>query len=216
MILKGNDMQRLLLEHLELVLQSVLYLESMVESLRFLNIKKAKEMLVLIDKYEGYADAAHRRNVEEICKGSMFGYLREDILRFMELADNIADAAKEASRALMLRRIPEDMLADFFNDDTMLYVKQSIKTASELPNLVRCLSKKRDEIIECTRCIEELEEESDTLKNIVFTKLYSKTQRYDILTILQFKEFIQLVDAIADNSEDASDVVLVMVAKGYS
>ena len=216
MILKADDMQRLLLEHLELVLQSVSYLESMVDNLRLLNIKKAKEMLVLIDKYEGYADDTHRRNVEKICKGSMFGYLREDILRFMELTDNIADAAKEASRALMLRKIPDDMLADFFNDNTMLYIKQSTKTAKELPNLIQCLSKKRDEIIECTRCIEELEEESDTLKNIVFTELYSKTQRYDILTILQFKEFIQLIDAIADNSEDASDVILVMIAKGYS
>lgn len=184
--------------------------------MKLLNMKKARDMNELIDKYEGLADQIHRKNVETICKGSIFGYLREDILRFMELTDNIADAAKEASRTLTLRKIPEDMLADFFNDDIINYIQVSMKAPKGLADLIKCLNKKRDEIIECTRCIEEIEEESDLLKNRVLRELYNKAKDYDILTLLQFKEFIQLIDAIADNSEDASDVVLVMVAKGYT
>lgn len=209
-------MQQLLMEHMNLVLQTLSYLEDMLDNMKLLNIKKANDMDELIDKYEGLADKVHRKNVEKICKGSIFGYLREDILRFMELTDNIADAAKEASRSLTLRKIPEDMLTNFLNDNTIRYVQVSIKASKELANLIKCLNKKRDEIIECTRGIEEIEEESDILKNKVLTELYSKTKEYDILTILQFKEFIQLIDAIADNSEDASDVVLVMIAKGYA
>jgi predicted phosphate transport protein (TIGR00153 family) len=212
---KGDDMQQLLMEHMNLVLQTLYYLEDMLDSMKLLNIKKAKDMDELIDKYEGLADQIHRKNVEKICKGSIFGYLREDILRFMELTDNIADAAKEASRALTLRKIPEDMLTNFLNDNTIRYVQVSIKASKELSNLIKCLNRKRDEMIECTRSIEEIEEESDLLKNKVLTELY-KSRKYDILTILQFKEFVQLVDAIADNSEDASDVVLVMIAKGYT
>ncbi|GIU71213.1 MAG: TIGR00153 family protein [Candidatus Nitrosocaldaceae archaeon] len=213
---KSNDMQTLLLEHMDLVLQTLAYFEEMIANMKLLNIKKAREMDELIDRYEGFADKVHRKNVEKICKGSIFGYLREDILRFMELTDNIADAAKEASRALNLRKIPEDMLVNFLNDNTLKYIEVSIKASKELANLIKCLDKKRDEIIECTRCIEEIEEESDQLKNQVLTELYSKTREYDILTILQFKEFAQLIDAIADNSEDASDVVLIMIAKGYA
>jgi len=35
------------------------------------------------------------------------------------------------------------------------------------------------------------------------------------VTVIQLRDFIFVSDDIADNAEDASDVILVLIAKGY-
>ena len=213
---KGNNMQELLLEHTCLVLDSVDNFQNMIESLRLLDLEKARKFEEMVEKFETSADEIHRENVSQICRGSFFGYLREDILQFMELTDSVADSAKEASRTLTLRKVPEQMLAKFLTDTAMSYVKESANTAKSLLDVIKSLNMKRDIVIEKVRIVEQLEENADILKNKVFQELYSKSDEYDTLTVLQLKEFIQSTDNIADSAEDASDVVLVMLAKGYS
>jgi len=213
---KGNNMQELLLEHTRLVLDSVDNFQNMIESLRLLDLEKARKFEEMVEKFETDADEIHRENVSQICKGSFFGYLREDILQFMELTDSVADSAKEASRALTLRKVPEQMLTKFLTDTTMNYVKESTNTAKSLLDVIKALNMKRDIVIEKVRIVEQLEENADALKNKVFQELYSRSDEYDTLTVLQLKEFIEATDNIADSAEDASDVVLVMLAKGYS
>lgn len=209
-------MQELLLEHTLLVLDSVDNFQKMIESLRLLDLEKARKFEEMVEKFETDADEVHRENVAQICKGSFFGYLREDILQFMEMTDSVADSAKEASRALTLRKVPEQMLAKFLTDTVMSYVNESANTAKSLLDVIRSLNKKRDIVIEKVRVVEQLEESADSLKNRVFQELYSKSDDYDTLTVLQLKEFIAATDKIADSAEDASDIVLVMLAKGYS
>jgi len=213
---RSNNAQLLLLEHMDIVLQTLSYLKDMLESLRISDMNKVRDINTLIDKTESLADEIHRKNVEKICKGSMFGYIREDILSFMELIDNIADAVKEAARVLTVRTIPKEMLERFLDDDILLYVEQSIIASKRLKVLIEHLNSKKEEIIEYIKSIEDIEEENDKLKNVLLERLYNNSNIYDILTILQFKEFIHLIDTIADNSEDASDIVLTMVAKGYA
>jgi predicted phosphate transport protein (TIGR00153 family) len=212
---KGN-MQELLLEHTRLVLDCVDNFQNMVESLRLLDLEKARKFEEAVEKFETAADEVHRENVNHICRGSFFGYMREDILQFMELTDSVADSAKEASRALTLRKVPEQMLTMFLTDTVMDYVKESANTAKSLLEVIKSLSMKREIVIEKVRIVEQFEENADSLKNKLFQELYSKSEQFDTLTVLQFKEFIDATDRIADSAEDASDVVLIIIAKGYS
>ncbi len=213
---KGNNMQELLLEHTLLVLNSVDNFQKMIESLRLSDLGKARKFEEMVEKFETEADEVHRENVARICRGSFFGYLREDILQFMEMTDSVADSAKEASRALTLRRVPEQMLAKFLTDTVMIYVNESANTAKSLLDVIKSLNMKRDIVMEKVRAVEQLEESADTLKNKVFQELYSRPDDYDTLTVLQLKEFVAATDKIADSAEDASDIVLIMLAKGYS
>ena len=209
-------MQDLLLEHARLVMQCIENFQNMIGALRVLDLQRAREFENLVDKFETEADNVHRDNVTQICKGSFFGYMREDILQMMELVDSIADSAKESARALMWRKVPEQILVKFLDDTAMNYVKESSHTARSLLAVLESLNMKRDVVIEKVRVVEHLEEGADILKNRLFQELYSKADEYDTLTVLQLKEFIDLTDNIADKAEDASDVVLVMLAKGYS
>ncbi len=213
---KGNNLQELLLELTRLVLDSVDNFQKMIESMQLLDFGKVKKYEVMVEKFETDADEVHRENVSRVCKGSFFGYLREDILQFMEKIDNIADRAKEASRALTLRKVPEHMILKLLTDTVISYVKQSTDTARSLVDVIKSLNTKRDTVIEKIRVVEQLEESTDMLKNKAFQELYTRSNEYDMLTVLQFKEFIQATDNIADSAEDASDVVLVMLAKGYT
>ena len=209
-------MQDLLLEHARLVMQCIENFQNMIGALRVLDLQRAREFENLVDKFETEADNVHRDNVTQICKGSFFGYMREDILQMMELVDSIADSAKEAARALMWRKVPEQILVKFLDDTAMNYVKESSHTARSLLAVLESLNMKRDVVIEKVRVVEQLEEGADILKDRLFQVLYSRADEYDTLTVLQLKEFIDLTDNIADKAEDASDVVLVMLAKGYS
>jgi predicted phosphate transport protein (TIGR00153 family) len=98
----------------------------------------------------------------------------------------------------------------------MDYVKESANTAKSLLEVIKSLSMKREIVIEKVRIVEQFEENADSLKNKLFQELYSKSEQFDTLTVLQFKEFIDATDRIADSAEDASDVVLIIIAKGYS
>lgn len=209
-------MQELLLEHTRLVLDSVDNFQNMVESMRLLDLEKARKFEQMVEKSETDADEIHRENVSQICRGSFFGYLREDILQFMELTDSVADSAKEASRALTLRKVPEHMLTKFLTDTVMSYVNESVNTAKSLLDVIKSLNMKRETVIGKVRIVEQLEENADSLKNKVFQELYGRSGEYDPLTVLQLKEFVETTDNIADSAEDASDVVLVILAKGYS
>jgi predicted phosphate transport protein (TIGR00153 family) len=213
---KGSNMQELLLAHARLVIQCVDNFNGMIDALRLLDFEKARKFEDAVDRYETEADDVHRDAVTQICKGSFFGYMREDLLQMMEMVDSVADSAKEAARSLMWRKVPEQILTKFLNDTAMNYVKESARTARALLPVLESLSMKRDIVIEKVRVVEHLEESADVLKNKLFQELYGKADEYDTLTVLQLKEFIDLTDNIADKAEDASDIILIMLAKGYS
>jgi predicted phosphate transport protein (TIGR00153 family) len=217
MLLKRSrdSIKSILKEHMNVVTTVVDNLKYMVDALAVLDIKKAREYANIIDTLESDADRVHRECVVKICRGSIFGYMREDILLLMERIDDVADSTKEASRAITQRGIQESMLARFLNDNTREYINASIDTVRYLVALIESLDGKSDTIIEHVKKVEQSEEYSDTLKNEVMRELFL-VDVYDILTIIQLKEFVQLVDRIADSAEDASDVVLIMLAKGYA
>lgn len=212
---ESRDIQGILLEHMNVIIDTLDNFRSMIDSLLALDTRRSQEYLEMIDHLETKADDVHRENVIKVCKGSFFGYMREDILAFMEHVDDIADSAKEASRVLMMRRIPDDALQRFFNANAIAYINGSIETVMHLLDLVNALNEKRDVILEKVKRVEQSEESVDTIKGSVLHELYS-SNTYDILTIIQLKEFVQLVDRIADSAEDASDVIILMLAKGYA
>ncbi|MCS6767167.1 MAG: DUF47 family protein [Candidatus Nitrosocaldus sp.] len=212
---KGSDIQDILLEHLSVVMDTLRSFKSMIDALIALDLEKGKGYLAMVDELETKADGVHRENVIKVCKGSFFAYMREDILTFMERVDDIADSAKEASRVLMIRKVPDDALLRFLNANTTAYIDGSMETVMRLIDLVNSLHEKREIILERVKRVEQSEESVDAMKSTVLHELYSNST-YDILTVIQLKEFIQLVDRIADSAEDASDVIILMLAKGYA
>lgn len=196
--------------HLMKVEEAVSYLVELVKK------GNGDQIIGKIIKAETEADDIHRQLSLKIAEGAFFGGIREDILNLMEEIDNIADSAKDSARFIHMRGDMSKQALNFLSSETMssfLYeLKESVKSLSEL---IRSLEVSRKEALSRIHKVEENEERADTLKDTLLRELFSISSAMDPLTVIQLRDFIFSSDNIADSAEDASDVILVMIAKGY-
>jgi predicted phosphate transport protein (TIGR00153 family) len=175
----------------------------------------AEEVLKVIEG-ETNADEIHRDLSLKIAEGAFFGGVREDILNLLEKIDNIADSAKDAARFLRADSRLGDEARDRLASKEMLFFLTALRSSvSALSTLVKALEDGKKEALSKVQTVEEFEEEADSHKDMMIKSLFSSTQQMNPVTVIQLRDFIFVADDIADNAEDASDVILVLVAKGY-
>lgn len=178
--------------------------------------KSASEMAARVSDGETKADGIHRELNQKIAEGAFFGGVREDILDLMEKIDNIADSAKDASRFLSadshLGTQAKDILGSAEAKSFLAALKNAV---AALVTLVRALERGKKEALEKVNAVEDFEEEADTHKDAFLKNLFSAYQSMDAVTVIQLRDFVFVADDVADNAEDASDVILVLIAKGY-
>ncbi len=165
---------------------------------------------------EKRADDFHRRLSGEIAEGAFFGGIREDILNLLEKMDNIADSAKGAARLIEVEGPLDEFAISLLGSTQMKgFVEDLVGTVEALGRVLEAFGLGRKEILSRIPKVEELEEAADARRVEVARQLFSTEKRPDPVTIIQMKEFLRVADSIADNAEDASDVILILVAKGY-
>ena len=165
---------------------------------------------------ETEADTIHRELSLRIAEGAFFGGVREDILELLERIDNIADSAKDAVRYLSSDTALLEEGRPIFTSDSMRLFLTNLDSAVEaLSTLVAAFDKGRKEILSKVHAVEEFEEEADSAKDALLKELFGKAESMSPVTVIQLRDFVFMADNIADNAEDASDVILVLVAKGY-
>jgi predicted phosphate transport protein (TIGR00153 family) len=175
----------------------------------------AEEVLKVIEG-ETNADEIHRDLSLKIAEGAFFGGVREDILDLLEKIDNIADSAKDAARFLSSDSRLGVEARDKLGSKEMFSFLNALKSSvSALTSLVKALEDGKKEALSKVQTVEEFEEEADSHKDAMIKSLFSTDQRMDPVTVIQLRDFIFVADDVADNAEDASDVILVLVAKGY-
>jgi predicted phosphate transport protein (TIGR00153 family) len=165
---------------------------------------------------EKKADDFFRRLSIEIAEGAFFGGVREDMLTLIEKVDNVADSAKGASRLLEAgETFDEYAFALLASREMTSFADCIVGTVEALGELLKAFGKGRKEMLAKIPAVEQKEEEADALKDELARLLFSGGGRPDPITVIQLRDFLLVSDDIADNAEDASDVVLVLVAKGY-
>ena len=63
---------------------------------------------------------------------------------------------------------------------------------------------------------EQSEEEADTIRYGILDNLLKNEIGGDVLDIIMIKDFLNTADDVSDNAEDGSDILQILVAKGYS
>jgi uncharacterized protein len=166
---------------------------------------------------ESNADTVHRELSTQVAEGAFFGGVREDFLELLEKIDNIADKAKGAAQLITLADIVDPKARDVLRSDDMKQFLANLDHAVEaLQRLVEAFEIDRKTIMERIHVVESFEEAADEFKHRMLKALFDSTNgRIDPLTLLLVRDFLFCADDVADNAEDASDVVLVLVAKGY-
>jgi predicted phosphate transport protein (TIGR00153 family) len=166
---------------------------------------------------EAKADALHRALSQKIAEGAFFGGVREDILSLLEVDDSIADRAKDAARLLTIGRINQPHGLTILRSDNMsAFLTALIDAVDALSKLLDALRIDRKTALSRVSTVEEYEELADTKKDMLLREVFRLSQEMDAISVIQLRDFIFAADDIADNAENASDRVLILLAKGYA
>ena len=199
--------------HVDLAVKSAEKLTILINQVCSGDLKSARETYLEIDRFETSADEVHKQIVGLISSGVFFSGLGVDMINLTEDIDDIADNAKGAARALIYRVLsPKEMSGLVGMIQSYLVV--CVKAAEAMRMAVGSLGKSKSEVLKYLDETERYEEAADEVKDQLIGELY----RLDlpVLSIFQLKDFIFLVDNVADFSEDSGDVIQVMLSKGYS
>ena len=199
-------------------IEAASHLPTLVSALKEHNRTAVLHECEIIGEIETNADAVHLKAVEEISSGSFFGGVREDILLLLEEIDSIADAAKDSTRIFVQREISNQAVDYMFRKDVLSYVHKLIETVEELKKALKALQEKnaKNKVVKLSVQVERREEEADEIRDSILENLLKNEINVDPLDIVMLREFLVKADDVADNAEDASDVLLTLIAKGYS
>ncbi len=204
-------------DFVKIVNECVVNLKEVTDSIREKRIPDLEERYLAIDKLESKADGVRREISELLVKGVFFAHLREDLLNLVEKIDNMADWSENAVGILAETTPQFELLFTMFELKEMSeYVDLCVKSSSKLLEAIRSLKNNNaKEVIRLLHEIEDFEEQGDELKSRLIKYLIKESRGYHPIDVIQMKEFILMIDNVLDSAEDASDVILLMIAKGY-
>jgi predicted phosphate transport protein (TIGR00153 family) len=201
---------------LETVNRTVDYFEASVSAFAKGDSTSAEELVKKVFEGETKADSDHRELGIKIAEGAFFGGVREDMLNLLEKIDEIADSAKDAARFLSSdSRLVMEAGDTLGSPDMKSFLAALKASVVALTGLVRALDQGKKEALSNVHAVEEFEEEADSHKDLLLKTLFSSDKPMNPVAVIQLRDFIFVADDIADNAEDASDVILVLIAKGY-
>jgi predicted phosphate transport protein (TIGR00153 family) len=212
---KERRVLNLISDHLIMVVKTVQQLEPLFEYAKTGDWTLVNKVADKVGEFETLADGLHRDAVLDISQGAFFSGTRDDFIELMELNDNVADAAQNAAR--ILADSPIDMhsfLILYEQPATLPDLFTKLETAVRLLGEA-ILSLETDSEIAVSKAllVERAEEDADEIKSELIKKIFAHKSDLEVLTLLQLRDFVLKLDEIGDASEDASDLVISLVAK---
>ncbi len=181
--------------------------------------RNVREHAALIATIEREADDLKRRIELNLAKGAFFIGLKEDYMKLVDSLDEVADAAKDASRVLYLRVIPPEELRLFVEScgvELKTMARDVVRCVEHLLQGVELLEKNVEESFMVAHEVEKKEELLDELKIKLLESLGGIEDQLSVVTYLQLKDYILSLDQVADNAERASDVLTLIATKAMS
>ena len=177
---------------------------------------QAQDLVKKVFDAETKADGIHRDLSLKVAEGAFFGGVREDILNLMERIDDIADSAKDAARFLSEdSRLGDEARVVLASENMKLFLSDLKAAVNALRDLVGALKVGRKHALALIEKVEDFEEEADGHKDALLKELFGRADTMNSVSVIQLRDFTFMADNIADNAEDAGDVILVLLAKGY-
>jgi len=165
---------------------------------------------------EAKAADAKRDLSTQIAEGAFFGGVREDMINLLDKIEKIADKAKDAARLITLAEVTDASARDILRSEDMRKFLENLDLAVvALQRLIEAFEIDRKTVLERVHAVEEYEEAADSFKQNILSALFERSRGIDPVTVILVRDFVFCADDVADNAEHASDVVLVLVAKGY-
>lgn len=203
---RGEDVLKMVEDHLELTKNAVSSLYRLVESVS----EERDDVKQLYDSVSGLemeADDLRRKMVDELTKGEMFPEERGDLMELVRAVDWIADWSKEAGRILIIipfQKAPEEMKKAAQN-----MCKANLDCVIVLAKCIHELyTQNPKEALNLANQVELLEEELDELYSIA--RGYLATMEFPEFStgaLILLNMFLDALETVADWCENTADIV---------
>ena len=201
---------------LDLSIESSQHLLSLVMQLKIRDYEAVDKEFETISNLESQADDERRNLVRVLCTGSFFGGIREDLLNLLDLIGNISHSAKHSAMVFHDSKLPKEVIDYFFQEDVASFITTCTSASQLLKTAIQALETNKGEVLSIAEKVEEKEAQADEIHHSIVRHLYKNEINAKSLDIVELTDFLHLADDIADNAENGSDVLQILVAKGYS
>ena len=210
---RGENVLKMVEEHLELTQNAVMDLYKMVEASAMCLEKDSKDFFESVSQLEMKADALRRTMVEELTKSEMFPEEREDLMELVRAVDWVADWSKEAGRILVI--IPFDKAPDEMKQAALNMCKANVDCVGVLSKCVKALHEDSKAALSLADEVEMLEENLDELYSIARYHLANlEYPGFSVGALILLNEFLDALETIADWCENTADIVRVIAVRG--
>jgi len=204
-------MYDLIIEHLKLIGGCVEEGKQVVTSLikgdkenAWNHFKRAKEL-------EERADDLKRKIMDRIWSSYIPLSDKMDFERLIELVDKVAGCILESSiriiRVSKVNKIPERFIKEL-----AILMDMTLGITNKFMECLRALRNSPHDVIELSKEVERMETDIDKIHtNLIL--MIRELKGMDFLTIIDLKESIELLENVADDFEDASDIIRIIAVK---
>ncbi|MBA7612623.1 hypothetical protein ES703_19859 [subsurface metagenome] len=210
---RGENVLKMVEEHLELTQNAVMDLYKMVEASAMCLEKDSKDFFESVSQLEMRADALRRTMVEELTKSEMFPEEREDLMELVRAVDWVADWSKEAGRILVI--IPFETAPDEMKEAAKNMCKANVDCVGVLSKCVKALHEDPKAALSLADEVEMLEENIDELYSIARYHLANlEYPGFSVGALILLNEFLDALETIADWCENTADIVRAIAVRG--
>lgn|GEM_PF-992765 len=198
--------------------------ESFYETLRFFmkcdreGFTKSYEK---VSEHEREADKIKRQILDELASGNLDRVDREEVIKLIFAADDVAGYLRAACRRMFIFMESEGLckpLLTLAPDVSTGFSKMSerlIEMVKEANAMIRSIVVNPREALDKSHDVERLEEEIDEVRLELLKTIISKWNVMHPVYIMWFKEIVDEIEQAADKTEELADSVRSIIIMGY-
>ncbi|MBN2014291.1 MAG: DUF47 domain-containing protein [Candidatus Altiarchaeota archaeon] len=193
---------RLINEHADMTYKVVYEFKNAFDAFEEGNYKELGKQVENTCNLESMADDLRRKIEENMYSGAFLPGSRSLILNFVEMVDEIADAAQDAAKMLVFlegRKMPKNILPLIKMEidaglDTIDVLRRSVIDMANIADMRSAIERIRSK-----------EHEADEIENKAYSLLYKKVE--DGILALLLSKLVEYSGNISDRAEDATDAL---------
>ncbi len=203
---REREVFKICIKHFNAIAEVVKRLKEFVYSFKNASNQDMQKYFHIIFEVERQADSIKEDIIKELSRGPIHPIDREDIIRLIITADDIASYAKAAARKLL--RVDPNLVPDDIKSDIVKMVELSLDGLEHLSNAINILIKNPSEAIKESSRVERVEEMVDDFRDDLMDKILRWGDTLERCSRwIMVKEAVEDIEDMVDRMEDTADVV---------
>jgi predicted phosphate transport protein (TIGR00153 family) len=208
-----------LVEHTKKVTECVELIRPLMEALVHENYEEIRRLQDQVSRLEYEADTIKHDVREHLPRRYFLPVDRVELERFIGCQDKIADRAEDFGVILTLRhtKLHPDVMDKFFEfvDQVFTVTKTLLSAAEEIKNLaeISFSGAAADSVMVLLDGLNEEEWKADRIARSLSKDIYALEGQLDPITLLFYEKMLLALSGIANEAENAGDMLRTMIVK---